>query len=248
MYSWTANKNSKTLIFLHGWGGRWQSWYPVLEKLKTEFNIYALDLPGFGETPLSSVCNLQDYSDYLAKFIKAYDIKNPVLIGHSFGGAVSCRYVLNHPQKVQKLVLVDAAPIRYPQNIKQKSLVFVSKIFKSVLSLPLLNQFSSSAKKLFYKTMKLENSGYADLENEALKKVFTKVIREDLSSELAKIKTPTLIVWGEKDTATPLCMGQKINELIDGSQIIVFPGLGHFAYLDAEDKFIQSIKEFVNEA
>lgn len=245
MYCLFNKKNLPNLIFLHGWGGCWQSWYPILKSLKKEYNLFALDLPGFGQTPLSRPYNLIDYSTYVSNFINENNIKNPILIGHSFGGAIACQYTIDNPDKASRLVLVDAAPIRYKLSLKQQTIIFITQTTKIILSTPFFRCFFEPAKKILYKTLKLENSGYADLNNPTLKKTFSNIIREDLSSKLSLIKTPTLLIWGENDLDTPLLAGKKIAQLISNSKLIIFPNLGHFAYLDNQKKFIREIKKFI---
>ena len=76
--------NSKpNLVFLHGWGGSWQSWYPILESLKTDYNLYALDLPGSVPNPISKPYYLSNFASYVNNYLKKNKVKNPILIGHS---------------------------------------------------------------------------------------------------------------------------------------------------------------------
>ncbi len=109
----------------------------------------------------------------------------------------------------------------------------------------MINKFYQPIKKLLYKSLKLEDSGYSDLTNPILKKTFTTVIREDLTPILSNIKIPTLIIWGENDTATPLSAGKKINSLIPKSKMIIFKNTSHFSYLDDQEKFVTEIKKFI---
>jgi pimeloyl-ACP methyl ester carboxylesterase len=81
-YSSITKKSQINLVFLHGWGGCWQSWYPILERLKKNFNLYAPDLPGFGKEPLSTPYNLENYVDFVVDFIIKNKMEKPILIGH----------------------------------------------------------------------------------------------------------------------------------------------------------------------
>ena len=80
------------MVFLHGWGGSWQSWAPIVERLKKNFTVYALDLPGFGLSALPKPFSLDDYVAELVKFFEKQKIKKPVLIGHSFGGQIAAKF------------------------------------------------------------------------------------------------------------------------------------------------------------
>ncbi|MDD3003146.1 MAG: alpha/beta hydrolase [Candidatus Shapirobacteria bacterium] len=240
-------KNINTnLVFLHGWGGCWQSWFPILENLKKNYSVYAPDLPGFGQNPIHKPYNLNNYVDFVCKYLKDNNIKDPILIGHSFGGAIISKIAAEKTISIKKIILVDAAPIRLPQTPKQKIITTISKPAKSILSLPFFNKFYHPIKKILYRSLKLQDSGYADLENPVLKKTFTTVIRQDLSPILPKINIPTLIIWGENDTDTPLSAGKKIHSLIPNSHLIIYPKSSHFAYLENKDQFIKDIKTFIN--
>ena len=69
-FSATNSKNSQTLVFLHGWGGSWASWSPILERLKENFDLFAFDLPGFGNQKIEKAMNLDDYINFVIKTLK----------------------------------------------------------------------------------------------------------------------------------------------------------------------------------
>ena len=79
----------KTLIFLHGWGITSEIFKPIYYFLKDDFKIYDLDLPGFGNSPIEKPMALKDYAEKVYKFLKNNNIEKPIIIGHSFGGAVA---------------------------------------------------------------------------------------------------------------------------------------------------------------
>jgi pimeloyl-ACP methyl ester carboxylesterase len=239
MYSSIINSKAPNLIFLHGWGGCWQSWYPILERLKKDLNIYAPDLPGFGQEPIKIPYYLDNYVSFVIDFIKTNKIKNPILIGHSFGGAIACQIAISQIIPLPKIILVDAAPIRHPYSPSQKIK------FKII---GLLKKFFPFTKNIYYQIFDLQNSDYAAIkDNPILQQTFKNVIQHDLTDQLPKIKIPTLIIWGEKDTSTPLIDGQKINQLISTSKLIVFPNSSHFSYLDHQEEFVTEVKKFINQ-
>ena len=236
-FSTTNSEKSQTLVFLHGWGASWESWSPILEKLKEDFDLFAFDLPGFDNQKIEKEMNLNDYINFVKKTLKKRKIKNPILIGHSFGGAIASKIVAENLYSIKKLILVDAAAIRHPYTKSQKIKFKILGIFKKIFPF---------AKNFYYKINKLQNSDYASLANNpVMQKTFQNIIKEDLSQIISKIKTPTLIIWGENDTYTPLIDGQKINSLIPNSKMIIYPNSSHFSYLENQDIFIKDIKKFV---
>ena len=80
-----------------------------------------------------------------------------------------------------------------------------------------------------------------------MRKTFTKVVNQDLSECLPGIQSPTLLYWGENDTATPLWMGKKMEKEIRDAALITVPGASHFAYLEHSGEFIRIVRHFLTE-
>jgi pimeloyl-ACP methyl ester carboxylesterase len=246
LYTSLDPKNKHNLILLHGWGGCWQSWYPIIERLKNNYNLYVPDLPGFGQNEIKEPLLFKDYTDFLVDFVKKNKIKNPILIGHSFGGAIAAKAAAEKLIPITKLILVDAAAIRHPYSPKQQVTINLISSIKKILSLPLINKVLPAVQKTYYQVSGQENSDYAALkDNPKLQKTFQNVIQHDLTDILSKIKTPTLIIWGEKDLATPLEDGQKIHQLINKSKFIILPNSTHFSYLEKQQEFVNEVTKFI---
>lgn len=228
--------SKKPLVFLHGWGVSseiFKSLYPFLGR---DFQIYFLDLPGFGKTPIEKPMALKDYADFVYEFLKNNKIERSIIIGHSFGGAVAIKMALIYPERILKIVLAGAAAIRQP-SAKTKIKIKIAGLIR-----PLLPQ---KLKKLLIKKSGLEKSDYAAIQNPVLKETFKTVINEDLTAKLPFVKMPTLIIWGDKDTETPIEEGKLITKLIPDSRIEIIKNAGHFMFLEKPEEFIKLIKEFV---
>ena len=240
------NRNRPFLVFLHGWAGQWQSWRPIIERLKYDFSILAPDLPGFGKNKLTGPFTISDYADYISNLLKKERISKAVVIGHSFGGAVAIKFAVNNSEKISGLVLVDSPGIRQ-QNFRLKTKILPAVLGKKLILNSPLAKFFPRLRLLYYRLFGLTKSDYfAALGNENLQKTLSLVLKENLYHDLPKIKTPTLIIWGEKDWETPLFSGKKIKQLIKNSQLIIFPNAGHFSYLDEQEKFCQELSKFID--
>ena len=236
-YSSITKKSQVNLVFLHGWGGCWQSWYPILERLKNDFNLYAPDLPGFGKETLTTPYNLENYVDFVVNFVIKNKIENPILIGHSFGAAIISKIAANKLIPLSKIILVDAASIRHPYSPYQKIK------FRLINSLKKIIPFTQD---IYYKIFKLQNSDYAALKgNPILQQTFKNVIQQDLTDELPKIDTTTLIIWGKNDTSTPLSDGKIMQKLIPNSTLKIFEDTSHFCYLDDQQQFVTEVTNFI---
>lgn len=228
--------HKKTLVFIHGWGATAKIFETVFYYLRDEFNIRYFDLPGFGNTPIEKVMTLKDYADFVYKFLKENDIKEPIIIGHSFGGAVAVKLALLHPESVFRLILVSASVVRQPRH----KIMLIKKIADFIK--PFLPE---KLRKIILKILKLDKTDYAQIDSQKLKETFKNVINEDLSPYLSAIKIPTLVIWGEKDTITLLKEGEIIAKSIPNAKLSVIKNAGHFRFLEKPEEFTELIKEFI---
>ena len=224
-----------TVVFLHGWGGNRHSFDCVSRTLKKE-EFISLDFPGFGEeAPPTDVFGVADYAKWLYLKLKELDSDKFVLVGHSFGGRVALQFSYMYPNLVEKLVLVDSAGIKPRYKINKTIKIIWFRFCKKC------------AKMGIYSKERLSRHGSADYKAlpESMRATFVKVVNEDLSHIAKLIRCKTLIVWGDKDTETPLYMAKKLNKLITNSKLVVFAGAGHFAYVERAEEFSQLLINFL---
>ena len=212
----------KPFLILHGWSSNSDRWVPVAELLaKAGFKVIIPDLPGFGKSDsLQIPWNTNKYIDFLERFIKELGLSEYYLLGHSFGGALASKLAVKHPQDVRKLFLVSAACVRKKTNTKKFS-AFIAKIFKLFYFIPYYPLF----RKAVYKFI-IRKSDYVYVEG-IIKDTYLNVVAEDLSFHLSFIRVPTIIIWGDKDSYTPIQEGYFIEKKIKKSKIIVIPGAEH---------------------
>jgi pimeloyl-ACP methyl ester carboxylesterase len=241
-----AKRSGATMVLLHGWGGEWKSWFPVIERFKKTHRVFVPDLPGFGDTALQHALTLDEYADEVLKWLHAENLnKNVILVGHSFGGALAALIAAKEPDLVKKLVLVDASGIRPAASASQKVLTAFVSSGRRVLQLPVLSRAFPVLRKMLYSFGPLKNSDYRALNDRAWKETFVNVVSRDISNELVHIQCPTLLVWGELDKDAPLWQGQRMQALIPESNLVVFEGVEHFPYLDKTDRFEEVVREFL---
>lgn len=220
------------VIFLHGWGTTWESLYPLVQLLKSHAHVFTPNLL----TIKNKILTLDDYVADILQFIKKNKIKNPVIIGHSLGGAIATKIAAQHPGIATKIVLLSAASIRHDIPQPWRTINTLISPLK-----PLLTPLRQIALKLAH----LDASDYLELKTPIEKQTFQNLIRNDQSTTLSAINIPTLILWGDNDTATLIADGLKIHSLIKNSIFYSFPKAGHFFYLDHPDKCAQMIIKFI---
>lgn len=240
IYYQTSGKG-KALVMLHGWGQDVSTFWPVLNELKTSFKIILIDLPGFGrsDTP-SKPFFVHDYSKIIAEFIKHQKIDRPVLLGHSVGGRIGIKLSATQPEIIDKLILEASAGIR-PKQDPFKLLVYpIAKIFNAII--PNIFGIKEMIRYRFYRAIESDyiNAG-------PMKETLTNIINEDLTFDLQKIQTETLLLWGENDPTSEASLkhGKKMYRLIKNAKLEIFENVGHFPHLEAPAKFIHYVKDFV---
>lgn len=229
------------LILLHGWGHSGQTFISIKETLAEVCKVYILDLPGFGRSAIpSEPWGVEDYVRVLEDFVRALNIESPVLLGHSLGGQIATLYASRNP--VQKLILVNAAVIRHPMPLKGRifkfasdSLRFLGKVFRNEdLAEIIITKLRSRVGSADYRSA-----------SRVMQQTLSRVLRENLEGLLPNIKVPTLLIWGDKDTATPLSDAKLIEKLMPDAGLVVYEGAGHCSFLERRNEFVLVVKHFL---
>ncbi|MDE6653869.1 MAG: alpha/beta hydrolase [Muribaculaceae bacterium] len=239
--NYTVSGQGPDMVLMHGWGCQ-ASTLASIEKVASETHkVYNIDFPGFGssEEP-PTVWGVDDYARMLREFIERTGIKNPVLLGHSFGGRVAIVYASQYP--VDKLILVDAAGVKPQRSLKYYLKVYSFKTMKRLAPLALGKK--KAAEYIERQRTKRGSSDYSS-SSPMMRAVMSKVINEDLRYLMPKIKAPTLLVWGENDTATPMRDARIMEKLIPGAGLVSFPGCGHYSFLDNPVQFAAVLRSFL---
>ena len=231
------------VILIHGWLCTHKTVKIIADYLSEYFTVYNVDVVGFGNSELpDEPMNSDQYGDWLKKFIKALEIKNPILIGHSHGGRMILNYSYRNLGPCKKIVLIDSAGIKKKRKLKYYIKVGTFKFLKSLYKiLPKTEGFRNMNQRT------INFFGSADYKNspEVLRKSMSIFINEDFTNDLNKIKTPTLIVWGANDTATPLWQGELMNMKIKNSKLVVIDNGDHYSFLRDWNKFSKALDNFL---
>lgn len=217
------------VVMLHGWGQSLESFRVLGDLLSRYHQVYLIDFPGFGKSPKPDEdWDTIDYARAIDTLFEQLQIENAIVIGHSFGGRVGVRMAARHAKRVNTLILINSHGLKNIQTgkklVRAKALKFLSKILK----------WSDST----FKTKSFENwfvpkFASRDYRNAgALKNILVKTVNEDVSDDARQITCPTFLLWGERDTETPVEMGRRFNELIPKSQFVVLPEKDHFPFID----------------
>jgi len=231
------------LLLLHGWGCDAKAVSKLQKHLEKQFTTYAIDLPGFGlSTAPTEIWGSAEYANLIAQFINVANIVDPILIGHSMGGKIIINLVAHNLVNAKKIVLFSSAGVRLPQAFKLKLKICFFKVVKFLAKLPLLKTIFGARLELYKK--KFGSTDYRNASGQ-MRSVLVKVVNEDVTTLLPQIKVPTLLLWGDQDTSTPLASGKIMHKMISGSELKVFSGSGHFPFLDNYEKVVIELDGFL---
>ncbi len=230
MYYEKYGKNKKrTIMIFPGWGNNRETFYDIIGFLKDKYTIYIFDYPGFGNSPLINFdMDIYDYSSFFISFMKEFNIKNPTVIAHSFGGRIAITLAGYYKIHLSKIILMSSAGIKPTKSKKQ---LFKQRIYKLLKNISVI--FPEKIK-IYYLQLLINIFGSNDYKNldSSLRKTFINVVNEDLTKYLYNIVSEVLILWGENDNETPITDAYIMNNLIKNSALITFPNSTHFFYLE----------------
>ncbi|MBX4190616.1 alpha/beta hydrolase [Candidatus Saccharibacteria bacterium] len=239
MTSYQRTGKGKPLVFLHGWGDTSKTFSELVTALSDKYEIYLLDLPGFGGTQAPPrAWDLGDYSNFLEAWLKKIDIKPYALVGHSYGGSVAI-YALSQKSLGQKLVLLASAGIRNKHRAQKDLTSNLAKLGK----IPLAFLPENKRRKLRQKFYKSIGSDLMLLPH--MEETFKKIINQDVSNQAKKINAPTLLIYGSQDKSTPVSDGKLLNSLIAGSKIEIV-NAGHFLHQELPEETSNLIDKFLS--
>jgi pimeloyl-ACP methyl ester carboxylesterase len=240
-----------TVILLHGLGSSSQAWQLNIAPLAEKFHVLVPDQIGFGKSakPLVNY-RIRTYVDFLDQFCKQLKIARATLVGASMGGWIAAAFTAAYPDRVDKLVLVDAAGYAPPKTLDPKTFYSLNPTTREGMKALVAKVFYS---KLFQTDDAIDVAIATRLaagDGYTINSITESVIRgEDFLDDTVKtIKRPTLIIWGREDGLTPLTDGERFNKDIAGSKLVVFDQCGHAPNFEKAAEFNVALMKFLTES
>lgn len=228
-----------TVLILPGWGDDAAGWQSFAKKLAVNFDVIALDLPGFGGTATPAAAwGLTDYAQFVRSFLEKIGVTPYAILGHSNGGAIAIRGVGQGILQTQKLELLASAGVR--GTASSKGLYIVAKIGK-IMASPLPKRMQQQLRGRLYR-----KAGSDMMVVEHMQKTFKRIVRDDVRDDAVFISIPTMLAYGELDTETPIALGRQLHDDIEGSIFEQLPGVGHFLHRDAEVVVLKLTEKFLH--
>lgn len=248
--------SGSALLLIHGMFGDYLDWEPVLAPLSKCHRVIALDLPGFGRSDKPartySEAFLVETLDHFLEFLR---LRVVTVIGNSFGGLVSILYALHHPERVERLVLVDSGGF---EEYSETQKIFKQERFSTArlaalapddigtMFAPVFAKESENRQRYLRRQgskLQMENyPAYAAAVASSIELAISRCTLEQLN----QIGCPTLLLWGGEDKVLPVSQAEKALERLSQGKLVVLPGCGHAPQLDCPEAFLTALGAFLS--
>ncbi len=213
-YSFKNGQSKTPILLLHGWGVDSQIFEGIWKNFPDR-SFLCIDFPPFGKSQKTiENFTIYTYVALLMSLCEHLGIEKCNILAHSFGGRIVAILASVKCSLVHSCILIGSAGLK-----PKRSLKYYYKIYKYKL-----------LKKLGRSTLNLGSKDYIMLDDN-MKKTFNSIVNEDLQSYYQNMHCPCLIIWGEKDSETPLYMAKKLKKIISNSSLEIIKNAGHFCFL-----------------
>ncbi len=253
------------LVFVHGLSGSWPNWLEQLPVLAGEHRVLALDLPGFGHSPMPRErISIAGYACLLERLLDQLGMDAAALVGNSMGGFVAAELAIAFPERVERLVLVSAAGISTHRDPRMMRAVPALRRLERILAAG--GAWAASRSDTVARRARLRDAALnvvvrhprrlpAALASEQIRgagkpgflQALEATIDYDIADRLPEIACPTLIVWGDRDRLIGVGDADVFVELIPRSRKVIFEDTGHMAMLERPAAFNVVLEDFLSE-
>jgi triacylglycerol lipase len=233
------------IILLHALGWYAEIWAPIMARLAKKYRVIAMDHIGCGQSSKPMLdYRIQTFAEFLQGFIESLKVERATLVGHAFGGWVASLYASQHPEIVDKLILVSASGVT--RNYTDRFLDLNPASFaatQDLLKTLFCNKELASeemAREVFLRRLKMNDFF-------TVHRTFDGIFRYDqfLDPVLERITSPTLVIWGKDDKVTPLPDGNRFLRGIRGATMELLEYCGHVPHIERPDDVSRAILAFL---
>jgi pimeloyl-ACP methyl ester carboxylesterase len=261
--AYVSGGDGPPLLLVHGIGGDWRTWEPVLEELAQRHRIVAVDLPGHGR----SAKGAGDYSlgalaSALRDLCGALGIARATVVGHSLGGGIAMQFSYQFPERCERLVLVSSGGLGPDVGLVLRLATLPGSELVLSLAAPaarsLIGLAASAGRTLRLRAApdaEFYARTFAALADANTRAAFLGTLRGVVGTRGQLVDArdrlylarhmPTLIVWGERDAVLPVSHGHAAHEAMPGSMLEIFPDAGHLPQFDDARRFVAIVEDFV---
>ena len=237
------------VILIHGLADNVAIWDPVIPALAARFRVIALDQIGFGRSdkPLLNY-RVSTLVDFLDVFLTELKIERASLVGNSLGGWVAAAYALAHPERVERLVLSDAAGYAALTKTMDSRALRALRV-ASRDDIRYLGPLAFHDKRFYQDVDTAFKERVTAGDSYTVAQVLDSMIRGDdaLDNKLQTLKQPTLVLWGREDKLIPLSFGEQFHREIVDSRLRIIDNCGHMPQLECPNEFSAAVLKFFSD-
>ena len=209
----------QNVLVLHGWKLTSDKYHDLRNELNSKgYKVLIPDMPGNGiESEPEKPYKLDDYVNFVSKYLSQKNIKECIVICHSFGGRVGIKLAAQNPELVKGLILTGVPGFRSVSWLKRISFMILAKLGRII-------SMGHNTQKILYTL-----SGTHDYRKTTgvMRETFKNIVSENLTEPMRKLNCPVLLIWGENDKIVPLKIAKQMQKTIDNSRLIVIPDTRH---------------------
>ena len=221
--------NGHPVVLVHGLSGSARWWLPIVPELAGRYRVHVLELPGFGARGRSRPrFALRDGASWLVASLEEAELARAHLIGHSMGGLICLRVAARHPELVARLALIAPAGLASRRST-------VGHV------VPLLRALAQSPPALV--PVLVRDALHAG--PRTLWQASRDLLREDVRADLAAVRCPTLLVWGERDPLVPPTLAEVFRSEIENCRLLLLERAGHVPMFDRPHEVASALSAFL---
>ena len=247
VYYETAGQEGPKVVLLHGWGCSTELMRPIAAGLQADHQVLLLDFPGHGQSGKPpKPWGVPDFAACLRALLEETGFVPCSVVAHSFGGRVAAWLAASDQNPFDRIVLTGAAGLKAPPteegSLRQQQYRKKKEWVQRLRGLPGMAPLAGRLQERLIQ--KYGSADYKALDAD-MRPTFNLVIQQDLRDCYARIRSSTLLIWGAKDTETPLWMGREMESMIPDAGLVVFENGSHFAYLEEAQRFLTIVRSFL---
>lgn len=249
------------LVLVHGLGASVEIWERNIGALSEAHHVYAPDLLGYGRTEKPEIdYTLEAFVDFVVAFMDAMALSRADLLGHSLGGAIVLRLAIEHPERVDRLVVADGAAIGEHMSLSLRLVAL--PLVGELLLRPRREKTAQALRALYHDptlvTEELIEHNYEMITMPGAQRAYLSTVRNlatplgirdevrsAIKARLDEVKAPVLLLWGAEDQLVPVDDAVAARERLADAQLVVIEAAGHNVMVERPERFNEAVRSFL---
>lgn len=262
-YREAGDPDAPAVVLIHGMAGSSSAWRDALPGLAEHAHVIAPDLLGHGRSDKpAGDYSLGNHASLVRDLMAQLGLERATIIGQSLGGGVALQFAYQYPEACERLVLVNSGGLGRDVNVLLRLLSLPgAELVLPIVAPPFIRDTGNSVSRWMHshgiRPPKVAEmwQAYASLAESENRRAFLRTLRSvvDAGGQAVSARDrlylaeamPTLIIWGDNDPIIPCQHGIDAAEVMPGSRLVIFEGVGHFPHVEVPDEFVAAVNDFL---